>query len=89
MLFSTYEDWYKTLWSAIDTAKLQDMNRNLFNQIKNITYKEIKNYKTYDKLIELAKNMNLVLPLIDNLNCEDMKDRHWNDLSLVTGKSIN
>jgi len=43
MLFSTYEDWYKALWSAIDTAKLQDMNRNLFNQIKNIPYKEIKN----------------------------------------------
>jgi hypothetical protein len=37
----------------------------------------------------MAKNMNLVLPLIDNLNCEDMKDRHWNDLSLVTGKPIN
>jgi len=68
---------------------LQDQNRNLFNQIKNITYKEIKNYKTYDKLTELAKNMNLVLPLIDNLNCEDMKDRHWNELSLVSGKPIN
>jgi len=46
MIYCTYEDWYKTLWSAIDTAKLQDQNRNLFNQIKNITYKEIKNYKT-------------------------------------------
>lgn len=89
MIFNTYNSWLTTLWSNIKTDQLQDMNKSFFNAVKNITYKEIKNYKNYEKLFEMVINMQKVLPLLDALNCEDMKDRHWNELANVTGHPIN
>ena len=51
--------------------------------------KDIKNWKTFLALNERVKNMNTILPLINQLRSKFMMDRHWKKLEVITGKTID
>jgi dynein heavy chain len=51
--------------------------------------KDIKNWKAFLALNERVKNMNTILPLINQLKSPFMMDRHWKKLETLTGKTIN
>lgn len=51
--------------------------------------KDIKNWKTFIALNERVKNMNTILPLINQLRSKFMMDRHWKKLEVITGKTID
>ena len=51
--------------------------------------KEIRGWKLYGSLVDEVKNMSTVLPLINDLHQDTMRDRHWLQLMDVTGTSFN
>jgi dynein heavy chain, axonemal len=51
--------------------------------------KQIRGWKIYDWLCGDVKNMATVLPLINDLHSDTMRDRHWTMLMTVTGKSFD
>merc|ERR1719460_2612681 len=50
--------------------------------------KDVRGWKIYDWLQNVVKNMSTVLPLINDLHSDTMRDRHWKQLMTVTGKSF-
>jgi dynein heavy chain len=84
---STFKDWNTTLWDKINTDDLMMRVKEIQTQIK-IMPKGMRGWSLYQWLVDLVKNMNTVLPLINDLHSDTMRDRHWNMLMSVTGKSF-
>ncbi|CEL96675.1 unnamed protein product [Vitrella brassicaformis CCMP3155] len=84
----TFDDWKSTLWDKIDTDDLLTRVKDLSSQIKYLP-KELKGWRIYQWLVEDVKNMSIVLPLINDLHSEFMRERHWKQLMTVTGKTFS
>jgi len=85
MVNSIFDAWKNLLWDKIDTDALLDECKIINNQIK-VVPKEIRGWRSYVGLVDSVKNMSTVLPLINDLHSEFMRDRHWKELMRVTGK---
>jgi len=83
----TFTSWDKILWDKIDTEELVMTVRELEKKVKNMP-KEVKTWKLYRWLTEEVKNMATLLPLMNDLHGETMRDRHWNQLMVVTEKTF-
>lgn len=62
---------------------LLELNKVLATQLKNLP-KEVKNFKGYNGIVDKAKNMSVVLPLVSSLYSEFMEDRHWKQVKDMT-----
>jgi len=87
LIKETFKSWDTILWDAIDTDDLVMTVRDLEKKVKNMP-KEVKPWKLYRWLTEEVKNMSTLLPLINDLHGETMRDRHWNQLMSVTSKTF-
>eukprot|EP00929_Paragymnodinium_shiwhaense_P077084 TRINITY_DN3967_c0_g3_i3.p1 TRINITY_DN3967_c0_g3~~TRINITY_DN3967_c0_g3_i3.p1 ORF type:complete len:4541 (+),score=1544.66 TRINITY_DN3967_c0_g3_i3:127-13749(+) len=83
----TFLAWNSTLWEKINTDDLLTRVKELQTQVKNQP-KGVKAWKLYAWIVEQVKNMSTVLPLINDLHSETMRDRHWTMLMTTTGKSF-
>merc|ERR1719162_793911 len=83
----TFLDWNSTLWDKIDTDNLLTLVKDVQTQVK-ILPKGMRSWKLYNWLVEEVKNMSTVLPLINDLHSETMRDRHWTMLMTTTSKSF-
>ncbi|CAD7939071.1 unnamed protein product [Amoebophrya sp. A25] len=82
---STFKDWNTTLWDKINTDDLMTRVKEIQNQVKNMP-KGMRAWKLYNWLVDVVKNMSTVLPLINDLRSDTMRDRHWSMIMAVTGK---
>jgi dynein heavy chain len=83
----TFLDWNSTLWDKIDTDELLMRVKEVQTQVKNLP-KGMRGWKLYNWLVDEVKNMSTVLPLINDLHSDTMRDRHWTMLMSTTGKSF-
>uniref|UniRef100_A0A0G4GMS7 Dynein-1, subspecies f n=1 Tax=Chromera velia CCMP2878 TaxID=1169474 RepID=A0A0G4GMS7_9ALVE len=83
----TFNDWKATLWDKINTDDLLSRVKDMAQQVKNLP-KELKGWKLFQWLTDEVKNMSIVLPLINDLHSDSMRDRHWKQLMAVTGKTF-
>lgn len=74
-----YNDWKSTLWDKINTENLLIENKKLDTMCKTLK-KEVRNWGAYSQLVDKVKNMQIVLPLINDLHSEYMEKRHWKTL---------
>jgi dynein heavy chain len=50
----------------------------------------VKGWVVYRNIEEMIKNMNIILPLINALHADSMRDRHWKSVATVCGvKSVD
>jgi dynein heavy chain len=87
LIQTTFEDWNSTLWDKINTDDLLTRVKDLAQQVKTMP-KEVRGWKLYAWLQDVVKNMSTVLPLVNDLHSDTMRDRHWKQLMNVTGKSF-
>jgi dynein heavy chain len=87
LIKTTFQEWDGTLWDKIDTDDLMMRTKDLVTQVK-VMPKEVRPWKLYAWLQEEAKKMSTVLPLVNDLHSETMRDRHWKQIMVVTGKSF-
>ena len=83
----TFESWNSILWDKIDTDSLVQQARDLQTQVKNMP-KQIKAWALYRWLTDEVKNMATVLPLVNDLHGETMRDRHWSSIMTITQRSF-
>jgi dynein heavy chain len=83
----TFLDWNSTLWDKINTDDLLMRVKEVQTQVKNMP-KGMRGWKLYEWLGNEVRNMSTVLPLINDLHSDTMRERHWTMLMTVTGKSF-
>ncbi len=88
LVSSTFRDWESTLWDKIKTDDLMQRVKELQTQIK-VMPKGLRGWKLYAWLVDMVKNMATVLPLINDLHSDTMRDRHWTMLMTVTGQHFD
>ena len=85
LVLGTFESWNPLLWNDIKTDALEDVNKGLQKNLRKIASENpvIKGWKVYRDIEEEIKNMNLILPLINELHSQSMRERHWTNLARV------
>jgi dynein heavy chain len=92
MVLNTYTSWNGQLWNEIKTDDLEDINKTLLKYLRKMgnDFSVAKGWAVYRSIEETIKNMSIVLPLINDLHSNAMRDRHWKSLAKVCGvKSID
>jgi dynein heavy chain len=84
----TFNNWNDIKWDEIDTEALVNLVRDIQAQVKNMP-KPVRGWKLYKWLTDEVKNMSTVLPLINDLHGETMRDRHWTALMTTSKKSFD
>eukprot|EP00928_Gymnodinium_smaydae_P023763 TRINITY_DN1947_c0_g1_i2.p1 TRINITY_DN1947_c0_g1~~TRINITY_DN1947_c0_g1_i2.p1 ORF type:complete len:4562 (+),score=1174.36 TRINITY_DN1947_c0_g1_i2:66-13751(+) len=88
MIKETFKSWNEILWDKIDTESLVMSVKEFQNQVK-VMPKGVRGWKLYKWLMDEVKNMATVLPLVNDLHSETMRDRHWTSLMTVTKKTFD
>jgi dynein heavy chain len=76
---STYAKWKEILYHDIDVDNLLKLNKKLSKQIRKFggDYPIAKQWQTYRDVEQMTKDMDIVLPIVQELNNPAMKQRHW------------
>jgi len=74
-----YAEWKKIRWDDIDVDLLQNLNKVTIKDVKQMD-KSVKNLGVYKGLEDMVKNMQITLPLVEELHHPAMRDRHWKQL---------
>ena len=82
---SIYASWSAQPWMEIDTESLDDFNKGLLKTLRTFagTNPMVKGWGAYKNLEQQAKDMSVVLPLINDLHSKSMQARHWKNISMV------
>ncbi|RYG70338.1 hypothetical protein EON64_00425, partial [archaeon] len=85
MVLFTYESWNTQLWNDIKTEDLEDINKTLLKNLRKMgnDFPVVKQWAIYRSIEDTIKNMSIVLPLINDLHSNSMRDRHWKSLAKV------
>lgn len=86
---SLFTSWKQTLWADINTDSLIEQVKILQSQCQNISKQSLKckEWSVYKRLELNISNMAKVLPLISELHCQAMRDRHWKQLIQMTSNN--
>jgi dynein heavy chain len=74
-----YAEWKKIRWDDIDVDLLQNLNKVTIKDVKQMD-KSFKNLGVYKGLEDMVKNMQITLPLVEELHHPAMRYRHWKQL---------
>ena len=79
LVLGTFESWNPLLWNDIKTDDLEDISKNLLKNLRKMANDTpvVKGWKCYRDIEDVIKNMSIVLPLINDLHSNAMRDRHW------------
>lgn len=84
----TFSEWKSTLWDKIDTDVLTARVKDIAQTVK-LLPKEVKSSDVFRTLSANVRKMQVILPLINDLHSEFMKERHWKHLMSITGKTFS
>jgi dynein heavy chain len=90
LILGTFESWNSILWSDIKTDDLEDVTKMRQKNLRKMSseYPVVKAWPVYRSIEEAIKNMTIVLPLVNDLHSEAMRDRHWKNLAKVCGVKV-
>jgi dynein heavy chain len=79
LIGSTYASWKDILYNDIDVDQLLKENKKLSKQIRKFgtDCPIAKQWGSYRDVEQMTKDMDIVLPIVQELNNPAMKDRHW------------
>ena len=82
---SVYEGWEKELWHVVNTVDLEDQNKRLRKQLKEMgsTNPAMKGWQVYRDIDDSMAVMATVLPLVNDLHADAIRARHWAALARV------
>ena len=85
LVLGTYESWNPQTWNDIKTEELEDVNKGLMKNLKKMSNETpvVKGWKVYRDIEDEIKNMNIILPMINDLHSLAMRDRHWKGLAKI------
>jgi dynein heavy chain len=85
LVMSTFESWNELAWHDIDTDKLEDVSKLLMKNLKKMAndHPIVKGWLVYRSIEDIIKDMNIILPLVNSLHSESMRDRHWKDVAKI------
>jgi len=85
LILGTFESWNPQLWNDIKTDDLEDINKGLLKNLRKMANDTpvVKGWKCYRDIEDVIKNMSTILPLINDLHSNAMRDRHWRALAKV------
>lgn len=85
----TITKWEETPWLEI-TSEIAAMKEGIEQFLKDCLKlpSDSKQYPAYKELKQRLDDMEIVLPLVEMLGDESIKDRHWEQLIELTGKEI-
>jgi len=85
LVLGTFDSWNSLLWSEIKTDDLEDVNKNLLKNLRKMAAETpvVKGWTVYRSIEDEIKTMNVILPLVNSLHSESMRDRHWKQLAKV------
>ena len=85
----TIAKWNDTPWLEI-SDEITKMKEGIEQYLKDCQRlpNDTKNYPAYKDLKKELDDMELLLPLVENLGDKSIRDRHWEQLISLTGKDI-
>jgi dynein heavy chain len=85
LVLGTYESWNPSAWNDIKTEELEDINKALMKNLKKMANDTpvVKGWKVFRDIEDEIKNMNVILPMINDLHSPAMRDRHWKALAKI------
>jgi len=92
LVLYTFESWNTQLWADIKTDDLEDVNKSLLKSLRKMANDTpvLKGWVVYRSIEDAIKNMSVLLPLVNELHSDAMRDRHWKSLAKVCNvKSID
>ncbi|XP_043910785.1 dynein beta chain, flagellar outer arm-like [Protopterus annectens] len=78
------DKWKKELWQNMDIKQLYKSTSQQLKFVKSLPA-EVHSWDIYDETIEFISDLQLTLPLIEDLGNPAMKTRHWKQLVRLTG----
>ncbi|CAM9131888.1 unnamed protein product, partial [Ectocarpus fasciculatus] len=90
LVLGTFDSWNSILWADIHTDDLEDVTKMRLKNLKKMSseHQVVKAWPVYKSIEEGIKNMTIVLPLINDLHSDAMRDRHWKNLATVCGVKV-
>jgi dynein heavy chain len=89
-VLGTMNDWKNILWSEVKST-ISDMNEKIESfavRCKKLPAK-LRDYSAYKTLKTQIEDFQLVLPLLQELTKESIKDRHWEEVMQITGSTLD
>ena len=85
MVMFTYDGWKRCAWDEVDTDKLESQNKTLLKTLRANGNSDqiIKQWQVFRDIEDAIKNMQIVLPLINDLHSDALEKRHWTALARV------
>ena len=85
MVMFTYDGWKRCAWDAVDTDKLESQNKTILKTLRANGNNDqiIKQWQVFRDIEDAIKNMQIVLPLINDLHSDALQNRHWKALARV------
>mmetsp|Transcript_14602 Transcript_14602/g.45793 ORF Transcript_14602/g.45793 Transcript_14602/m.45793 type:complete len:4603 (+) Transcript_14602:85-13893(+) len=85
MVMFTYDGWKRCDWDAVDTDKLESQNKTILKTLRANGNNDqiIKQWQVFRDIEDAIKNMQIVLPLINDLHSDALQNRHWKALARV------
>ena len=82
---SVYESWEKELWSVVNAIDLEEKNKRLRKQLKEMGAANLvmKGWQVYRDIDDSMTVMATVLPLVSDLHADAIRARHWAALARV------
>lgn len=77
------DEWKRTLWNDIDVARLSseiEQNQKVVRKIE----KRAKEWGVYTGLEDLLKTVSAVIPIMEMLRSDKLRDRHWEQVKQIT-----
>jgi dynein heavy chain, axonemal len=88
MIDFLFASWKSKLWAEIQTDDYIEETKKIQQQLKRFP-KKAKEWGVTKQLDVIVKNMAVCLPLVHDLHSNAMRDRHWKQLMVLTGVTID
>jgi dynein heavy chain, axonemal len=82
------ETWSKTLWANLNTQALTEGIENFIKDFRRLP-KVVRQMPIAGVLDKIMKQFKHVVPLMASLKHEALRERHWKNLMLKTGKTFD
>lgn len=82
------ETWGKTLWANLNTQALTEGIENFIRDFRRLP-KPVRQMPIAGVLEKIMKQFKNVVPLMASLKHEALRERHWKNLMLKTGKTFD
>lgn len=85
LVIGVHQEWRSTKWSLCDVNAMIAASQDLHKHVLSMDFR-VKSWPAYEGLEQMLKNMAIALPLVQELQDQAMRSRHWKLLMRTSGK---